>query len=99
MGRLEGRVAIITGCGWGFGEAIAKLFAEQGATVSICDVISVRELKKNVESKIESTGGKALCFQTDVTKENRMNTIERKTIEKFGSVDVLVNNVGNSRTH
>lgn len=94
MGRLEGRVALITGCGRGFGEAIAKLFAEQGAAVSICDVIPTRELRKNVGSKIEVTGGKVLCFQTDVTREGQVNTMVNKTIERFGSIDVLVNNVG-----
>lgn len=94
MGKLDGRVAIITGCGRGFGEAIAKLFAREGAAVSICDIIPLRELERNVGSKIEAIGGKVLCFRADVSKENQVNGMVKKTIERFGTVDILVNNVG-----
>jgi NAD(P)-dependent dehydrogenase (short-subunit alcohol dehydrogenase family) len=94
MGRLKDRVALITGCGRGFGEATAKLFAEEGAAVSICDIIPLRELEEKVGSKIEAMGGKVLCSQTDVTKEDQVNTMVRETVKRFGTVDILVNNVG-----
>ena len=94
MGRLKDRVALITGCGRGFGEATAKLFAEEGAAVSICDIIPLRELEEKVGSKIEAMGGKVLCSQTDVTKEDQVNSMVRETVKRFGTVDILVNNVG-----
>ncbi len=94
MGRLMDRVALITGCGRGFGEATAKLFAEEGAAVSICDIIPLRELEEKVGSKIEAMGGKVLCSQTDVTKEDQVNSMVRETVKRFGTVDILVNNVG-----
>lgn len=94
MGRLDGKVAIITGCGRGFGEAIAKLFAREGAKTSICDIITLRELEEKVGSNIRAMGGEVLCFQTDVSEEEQVNAMVKETIEKLGTVDILVNNVG-----
>jgi len=94
MGRLNGRVAIITGCGRGFGEAMAKLFANEGATVSICDIIPLQELEEKVGSKIRAAGGRVLCHEVDVSKEDQVNLMVRRTLEEFGTVDILVNNVG-----
>jgi len=94
MGRLDGRVAMITGCGRGFGEAIAYLFATEGAEVSICDIMPLSELEEKVGSKIEAMGGKVLCFQADVSEEGQVNTMVKETIDRFGTVDILVNNVG-----
>ena len=94
MGRLDGKVALITGCRRGFGEAIARVFAEEGAAVSICDIVTKEELWEHVGSKIEAKGGKALCFQTDVSDESQVNTMVEETIRKLGTVDILVNNVG-----
>ncbi len=94
MGRLDGRVAIITGCGRGFGEAVVKLFAREGATVSICDIIPLRELEEKVGSKVEAMGRSVRCFQVDVSEEGQVKAMVKETIERFGTVDVLVNNVG-----
>jgi NAD(P)-dependent dehydrogenase (short-subunit alcohol dehydrogenase family) len=91
---LEGKVAIVTGCGRGFGEAIAVLFAKEGAAVSICDVLPVRELEAKVGERIKGFGGKVLCFQADVSEEDKVNAFVRETIERLGTVDILVNNVG-----
>jgi NAD(P)-dependent dehydrogenase (short-subunit alcohol dehydrogenase family) len=94
MGRLDGKVAMITGCGRGFGEAITKLFAKEGAAVSICDIMPLKQLKEKVASKIEAAGGKVQCFQTDVSDEEQVNAMVKETIKGFGTVDILVNNVG-----
>jgi len=94
MGTLDGRVAIITGCGRGFGEAMAKLFASEGATVSICDIIPLKEFEDRVGSRIRAAGGRVLCHETDVSQEDQVNLMIRRTLEEFGTVDILINNVG-----
>jgi NAD(P)-dependent dehydrogenase (short-subunit alcohol dehydrogenase family) len=94
LGKLDGKVAIVTGAGRGHAEAIAKLFAKEGANLSICDIIPLEELKRKVGSKIIAEGGKALCFHTDVSEEDQVYRMVQKTIKKFGTVDILVNVVG-----
>ena len=92
MGKLDGKVAIITGAGRGHAEAVARRLAREGAAVSICDVIPAIELEDSVGSK--TNGGKVLCFQTDVSKEGQVNKMVEETIEHFGTIDILANVVG-----
>jgi NAD(P)-dependent dehydrogenase (short-subunit alcohol dehydrogenase family) len=94
MGKLDGKVAVVTGAGRGHAEAIAKLFAKEGAILSICDIIPLNELEQKVGSKIRAEGGKVLCFQTDVSKENQVNRMVQETIESLGTIDILANVVG-----
>ena len=94
MGKLDGKVAMITGAGRGHAEAIALRFAAEGAAVSLCDVIPATTLDEKVGSKIRATGGKVLCFQTDVSQEDQVNEMSQETIETFGTVDILANVVG-----
>ena len=94
MGKLDGKVAIVTGAARGHAEAVARLFAKEGAAVSICDVIPIKELEGTVGSKIRAEGGKVLCFQTDVSKEDQVNKMVKETIKEFGTVDILANVVG-----
>jgi NAD(P)-dependent dehydrogenase (short-subunit alcohol dehydrogenase family) len=94
LDRLHDKVAVITGCRRGFGEAIARLFAREGALVSICDIVSEEELWENVGAKIEKDNGSVLCFHTDVSVESQVNNMVNKTIQEWGGVDILVNNVG-----
>lgn len=94
MGRLDGKVAIITGAGRGHAEAIAHLFAKEGAAISLCDIIPLKELEDNVGSKIRAEGGKVICSQTDVSNEDQVNKMVKETIKKLGTVDILVNTVG-----
>jgi len=94
MGRLDDRVALITGCRRGFGKAMAELFASEGAAVSICDIVPLEELRREVGSKIEAKGGEVLCSQTDVSDEAQVNTMVETTLAELGAIDILVNNVG-----
>ena len=94
MKSLDGKVAMITGCRRGFGLAIAELFASEGASIAICDIVSLEELKREIESKITDKGGKVLSFQTDVSDEFQVNSMVDETIQEFGTIDILVNNVG-----
>ena len=62
MGRLEGKVAIVTGAARGHAEAVARRFAKEGAAVSICDVIPVPELEAKVGSEIRAAGWRRNLF-------------------------------------
>jgi len=92
--QLMGKVALITGAGRGHAEAVARRFALEGAAVSICDILPVGELKKKVGAKIEAEGGKVLCFQTDVSKEDQVQKMVKETQKHFGTIDILANVVG-----
>ena len=92
MGRLDNKVAIITGSNSGVGAAAAKLFAKEGAKV----VISARRLPQleEVAAEIRAAGGEVLVVQTDVSKVEDCENLVAKTVETFGKVDILVNNAG-----
>lgn len=92
MGRLDGKVAVITGSNSGVGAATAKLFAKEGAKV----VISARRLPQleEVAQEIKAAGGEVLIVQTDVSKVEDAENLIAKTVEAFGKIDVLVNNAG-----
>tara|TARA_Y100000588_G_scaffold279134_1_gene295946 strand:- start:16261 stop:17088 length:828 start_codon:yes stop_codon:yes gene_type:complete len=94
LGRLDGKVALVTGAYRGHAEAIARRFSAEGAAVSICDVVPVAELEDNVAEPIRSEGGKALSFQTDVSEEAQVAELVEGTIQEFGTVDILANVVG-----
>ncbi|MBO7292412.1 MAG: SDR family oxidoreductase [Clostridia bacterium] len=92
MGRLEGKVAIITGGNSGVGAATAELFAKEGAKV----VITARRVPQleEVASKIRAAGGEVLPIPCDVSKVEDVEAMVSKTVEAYGKVDVLVNNAG-----
>lgn len=92
MGRLKGKVAIITGAANGMGASEAKLFANEGAKVVATD-IQIERLNQIVE-EIKKEGGEALALEHDVTSEEAWKSVVEKTIQSFGKVDVLVNNAG-----
>jgi NAD(P)-dependent dehydrogenase (short-subunit alcohol dehydrogenase family) len=94
MGKLDGKVAIVTGAARGHSEAVARRFAKQGAAVSICDVVPVEVLEEQVGSKIREAGGRVICFQTDVSNEDQVNAMVEETLAQFGTVDILANVVG-----
>ena len=92
MGRLDGKVAIITGSNSGVGAATAELFAKEGAKV----VISARRIPQleEVAERIRANGGEVLVVPTDVSKVEDCENLIAKTVEAYGQVDVLVNNAG-----
>jgi 3alpha(or 20beta)-hydroxysteroid dehydrogenase len=89
MGRLDGKVALITGAARGQGEAEARLFVEEGARVVLADVLD--EPGKRVA---ESLGESTLYLHHDVSQEESWAQAVRATTEAFGKLDVLVNNAG-----
>jgi len=88
--RLDGKVAIITGAGRGIGESIARTFAKAGAKV----VLAARKPDALVEvaKSIEEAGGQALARATHMGKPEDIDALVQAAIERFGQVDVLVNN-------
>lgn len=89
---LKNKVVIITGASSGIGKATAMKLAREGASVVLC-ARSEDELKQ-LKDKIENDGGKALVVKTDVTKPADLQNAVSQTLEKYGTVDVLINNAG-----
>jgi len=86
--KLKGKVAIITGGGRGLGKAYALRLFEEGARVVISDVLDTTKVKQEIERK----GGEALSLYTDVAEEESTKEMAQKTMERFGRIDILINN-------
>jgi 3-oxoacyl-[acyl-carrier protein] reductase len=95
MGKLDGKVAVITGAARGIGKADALLFAKEGAAVFVTD-IDESPLMEAVK-EIQAAGGKADGCAGDVTKLENCQKVMDKAVEKFGKLDILVNNAGLTR--
>ena len=92
MGRIEGKVAIVTGGASGFGECISQMLAREGAEVVIGD-IAENEANRVVD-EICSAGGKAIYLPLDVTREADWKRLMAEVAERFGRLNILVNNAG-----
>lgn len=91
-GRLAGSIAIVTAAGQGIGEAIAKTFAGEGASVAVVD-INLAEAER-VGAEIEAAGGAALVLKADVTRSAEVAAMVKSVLDRFGTVDILVNAAG-----
>lgn len=90
MGRVAGRVALVTGAASGIGRACAEVLAREGAVVVLTDVQDGEAVAAGIRAK----GGKASFHKHDVTDEARWNAIVADTAKQHGRLDVLVNNAG-----
>jgi 3-oxoacyl-[acyl-carrier protein] reductase len=91
--RLKDKVSIVTGASRGIGRGIAKMFAEEGAKVVINYNTSKNEASSLAE-EIKKMGRDVLLVQADVSKADQVKNMVRNTLERFGRIDVLVNNAG-----
>lgn len=92
MGKLDGKVAIVTGSGRGIGAAIALLFAREGCDVVVTDVDF--DNCEKVKGEVEKLGRKALAIKCDVGVRGEVEALVKQTMDEFGKIDVLVNNAG-----
>nr|WP_252893032.1 SDR family NAD(P)-dependent oxidoreductase [Lentilactobacillus otakiensis] len=89
MGKLDNKVAIITGASQGMGASHAKLFIDEGAKVAITDI---NDEKGNALAK--ELGDNAIFIKQDVSSEDDWKKVIDETVQKFGKLDILVNNAG-----
>jgi NAD(P)-dependent dehydrogenase (short-subunit alcohol dehydrogenase family) len=92
MGRLDGKVALITGGGSGIGRATAVLFAREGAKVVVADISA--EMGEETVRSIREGGGHATFVKTDVTKEEDVRRAVQTAVESYGRLSILFNNAG-----
>ena len=90
--KLQGKVAVITGASMGIGEAIAKLFLQEGAKLVLC----ARDLAR-MEAAVPRIGGtqeNTLCLSCDVSQRSQVDVMVHAALRRFGKIDILVNNAG-----
>lgn len=89
MGRLEGKVAVITGAARGMGESHARTFVREGARVVLTDLSEAAG-----QALVEELGSKAIFLKQDVTDPHSWNAVIETAVGEFGTIDILVNNAG-----
>ncbi|HZO80413.1 MAG TPA: SDR family oxidoreductase [Candidatus Binataceae bacterium] len=92
MGRLDGKVAVITGAASGMGRATALRFAREGAAVVVADLNS--QGAEAVTSEIAAGGGRAVFQRTDVVSEDAIQAMIERAVKEFGRLDITFNNAG-----
>jgi NADP-dependent 3-hydroxy acid dehydrogenase YdfG len=91
-GRLDGKVAVVTGASSGIGEATVRALVAEGAAV-----VAGARRKERLDGLVEEVardGGKAIAVECDVTEEEQAHDLARRAVEEFGRIDILVNNAG-----
>jgi NAD(P)-dependent dehydrogenase (short-subunit alcohol dehydrogenase family) len=91
---LAGEVAIITGGRRGIGEAIALAFAQAGADVAVCDIVTDDGQLMSVAEKIHKMGRRSLAIQADTSKRSDVEKMVERVLQEFGTIDILLNNAG-----
>jgi 3-oxoacyl-[acyl-carrier protein] reductase len=90
--RLQGKVAVVTGAGSGFGAGIARRFAAEGGRVVLADING--DSAAAVAAEIDRAGGAAIGLEADVTKRADVTAMMRAALDEYGRLDILVNNAG-----
>lgn len=90
--RLKDKVALITGSAGGMGQAAAELFAREGASVIVTDIVV--EAGEQTAQRIREAGGKAIYVKADVANEEDVKRLVANSIDVYGRIDVLYNNAG-----
>src|SRR5437588_7637254 len=91
-GILDGKVALFTGAGSGIGRATSKIFAREGATLVLVDVVA--EAAQETLAAAKEAGGKAICLKADVSKPNDVEAAVARAVQEFGRLDCAFNNAG-----
>jgi NAD(P)-dependent dehydrogenase (short-subunit alcohol dehydrogenase family) len=92
MRRLEGKIALITGANRGVGRGIAEAFAAEGAALTL--MARDADLLNETAEALKRSGGSVLAVPADVTDEKQVQEVFRQAMDRFGRLDVLVNNAG-----
>jgi NAD(P)-dependent dehydrogenase (short-subunit alcohol dehydrogenase family) len=93
MGKLEGKVALVTGAASGIGQGIAIAFAREGASVVVVDLVDESRAQETMGA-VAAFGGSSCLIQADVSDEASVAAMAENALARFGRVDVLVNNAG-----
>lgn len=96
--KLENKVAIITGSATGIGQAMAIAMAKEGASI-VVDYVGNPDAPKDTLQQIESAGGKAIAVMADVSQPDHVAQLVQQTVQKFGRLDIFVNNAGIEYKH
>ena len=94
--RLANKIAIITGAGAGIGEATALRFAEEGAKLVLVDIGEA--ILNSAAKKVAAAGGDCIAVVADISKEEDARRISERAVERFGGIDILVNNAADFTT-
>ena len=94
--RFAGRTAVSTGGALGFGRAFARALVAEGAAVAIADIDT--DMAERTAAELVSAGGQAISVRCDVADEEQVDAAVAATADRFGGIDILINNAGRHLT-